>query len=116
MTPSNTTPASPVPEGAQVTACPRSKGGTTAPIAPNSFAALREGDTFAFWGNDYPLCPHCGERCSISDNEWWFVYDDNDRHNVACPHCDGDFQITTRATYTFSTDEQDGFEALAVQS
>ena len=27
-----------------------------------------------YWGADSPKCPHCGEVCNVSDNEWWKLY------------------------------------------
>lgn len=59
-----------------------------------------------YWGNDNPRCPHCGTECSVSENEWWKLYEDGE-HEVSCPHCDGDFSVSTRVSYSFSTDEQE---------
>ena len=59
-----------------------------------------------YWGNDSPRCPHCGTECSVSENEWWKLYEEGE-HEVSCPHCDGDFSVSTRVSYSFSTDEQE---------
>lgn len=72
------------------------------------FGALREGKWFDFCGNGSPRCPHCGESFSISQNEAWFLYDDNDRHEVDCPACEETFKVKSWASWTFSTDEQEG--------
>lgn len=58
-----------------------------------------------YWGNNQPRCPHCGEVCDVSDNEWWKLYEEGE-HEVCCPHCDGDFTVSTRVSYSFSTDKQ----------
>ena len=58
-----------------------------------------------YWGADSPKCPHCGEVCDVSDNEWWKLYEEGE-HEVTCPHCDGDFTVSTSVSYSFSTDEQ----------
>ena len=59
-----------------------------------------------YWGNDNPRCPHCGQECKVADNEWWKLYEEGE-HEVSCPHCDGDFSVSTRVSYSFSTDEQE---------
>jgi uncharacterized Zn-finger protein len=59
-----------------------------------------------FWGNSNPRCPHCGEVCDVSENEWWKLYEEGE-HEVTCPHCEGDFTVSTRVSYSFSTDEQE---------
>ena len=59
-----------------------------------------------YWGNKQPRCPHCGAECDVSENDWWKLYEEGE-HDVSCPHCDGDFSVTTRVSHSFSTDEQD---------
>lgn len=77
------------------------------------FAALkraREEDGIypdEYWAASAPKCPHCGEVCSVSKNEWWKLYEEGE-HEVTCPSCDGDFSVRTSVSYSFSTDEQDG--------
>lgn len=77
------------------------------------FAALRkakEEDSVCptdYWGNDQPRCPHCGTTCDVSDNDWFRLYEEGE-HDVSCPHCDGDFTVSTRVSFSFSTDEQEG--------
>lgn len=75
------------------------------------FAALKrakEEDGYApdgYWGADQPKCPHCGHVCDISEESWYRLYEEGE-HQVACPSCDGDFTVSTRVSYSFSTDEQ----------
>lgn len=59
-----------------------------------------------YFGNREPRCPHCGEECPVSDNDWWDLYEEGE-HEVCCSHCDGDFTVSTRVSYSFSTDEQE---------
>ncbi|MDQ5978809.1 MAG: hypothetical protein QG602_1783 [Verrucomicrobiota bacterium] len=74
------------------------------------FAALRNaGDALGrleFFANDNPKCPHCGCECSVSHNEWWNLYEEGE-HEVTCPSCDQDFTVSTRVSYSFSTDNQE---------
>jgi hypothetical protein len=60
-----------------------------------------------FWGCSNPRCPHCGEECDEGRNEWWKLHEEGE-HEVTCPHCDEDFSVNTRVSYSFSTDDQDG--------
>jgi hypothetical protein len=70
--------------------------------------ALRGGKhTLDFFGNKTPKCPHCGNDFHIAQNEAWDLYDENDGHSVNCPNCERDFDVVTRCSYTFSTDEQE---------
>lgn len=73
-------------------------------------AALKAGDWLDFSHNDSPKCPHCGSDFSISENEAWHLYDDDDAHEVECGGCDLPFTVATHTTYAFSTDEQDADE------
>lgn len=59
-----------------------------------------------FFANKNPKCPHCGEECSVSDNEWWHLYEEGE-HEVTCPACDEDFTVSTSVSYSFSTDNQE---------
>ncbi len=68
--------------------------------------ALREGDWLDFWGKDNPKCPHCGVESDVSENDWWHLYEEGE-HEVTCPSCDEDFTVSTRVSYSFSTDEQE---------
>ena len=70
------------------------------------FAALRPSD---FWGKDQPICPHCGTECDVSDNGWWKLYEEGE-HEVSCPSCDEDFTVSTRVSFSFSTDQQEGMD------
>jgi len=71
------------------------------------FAALDEGDGLEFWANSKPKCPHCGDDFDIQDNEAWFLYDENDSHDVECPSCNQDFLVNSSASWSFDTSEQD---------
>lgn len=59
-----------------------------------------------FWGNKSPRCPHCGKECDVSENEWWYLYEEGE-HEVSCPYCDEDFTVSTSVSYRFSTDNQE---------
>lgn len=59
-----------------------------------------------YWGADHPKCPHCGTVCDISDNDWWKLYEEGE-HEVSCPSCGDDFTVSTRVSYSFSTDTQE---------
>lgn len=63
-------------------------------------------DRLEFFARDDPKCPHCGEECSVRDNEWWKLYEEGE-HEVTCPSCDEDFTVSTRVSYSFSTEHQD---------
>ena len=75
-----------------------------------AFKALRDGidagDRLDFWRNDNPKCPHCGEIIDIGLHELWNFYEEGE-HDVECPHCEGEFVVSTHITYSFSTDEQE---------
>jgi hypothetical protein len=62
-----------------------------------------------YFGCDKPKCPHCGYDCDVSQNEWWRLYEEGE-HEVTCPSCDNDFTVSTRVSYSFSTDQQDDDE------
>ncbi|HWH74944.1 MAG TPA: hypothetical protein VNV16_11850 [Methylibium sp.] len=64
----------------------------------------------SYWGNKSPRCPHCGEECDVSENGWWGLYEEGE-HEKTCPHCDGDFTISTHVSYSFNTDKQPGAHA-----
>lgn len=71
------------------------------------FAALDAGDWLEFSGNSSPKCPHCGDDFNIRECESWHLYDENGPHEVECPSCDLVFQVSSSATWCFSTDEQE---------
>lgn len=61
-----------------------------------------------FWRNSDPMCPHCGHRCGISDNDWWGIFThDGDVHEKDCPSCGFSFNIKVNTSFTFTTEEQD---------
>jgi DNA-directed RNA polymerase subunit RPC12/RpoP len=70
------------------------------------FAALNAGHSYNFSVNKVPKCPHCGSDFDIDRNEAWFLYDENDTHEVECPSCGGGYQVRSLAIWMFSTDEQ----------
>lgn len=74
------------------------------------FAALREGERRDFSYNQKPKCPHCGIDFDIERNEAWFIYDENETHDVDCGDCGEAFKIESNASWTFSTDEQEEFQ------
>ncbi|MBB4192824.1 hypothetical protein [Rhizobium aethiopicum] len=71
------------------------------------FAALDADGWLEFTANKSPKCPHCGDDFHIADNEAWFLYDENDTHEVECPSCEETFQVSSSASWCFSTDEQE---------
>lgn len=71
------------------------------------FAALDAAETIDFFANKAPKCPHCGSDFDIERNEAWFLFDENDTHDVECPDCDLVFQVNSLASWSFSTDEQE---------
>ena len=79
------------------------------------FSALREAklkDRYmpeGFFGADHPKCPHCGHEHDISESGWWKLYEEGE-HEVTCNLCDGDFTVSTRVVYSFSTEHQEGYE------
>lgn len=76
-------------------------------MVSEKYRALDSGDWSDFSWNKKPKCPHCGDAFDIADNEAWFLYDENDTHEVECPSCAGGFQVNSHAEWRFSTDEQD---------
>lgn len=76
------------------------------------FAALKASEHKAldFWGNDDPKCPHCGQSINISQHDLGELYEEGE-HTIDCPYCEREFQVTTRVSFSFSTDEQDMDEA-----
>lgn len=80
-----------------------------------TFAALRKALAddgccpSGFWGKDQPVCPHCGHECDVSENDWWRLYDEGE-HEVSCPHCNEDFTVNTRVSFSFDTDSQEGID------
>lgn len=59
-----------------------------------------------FWRASHPKCPHCGEVCDVNDNEWWKLYEEGE-HEVECPHCEGEFTVSTSGSYSFDTSRQE---------
>jgi hypothetical protein len=70
--------------------------------------ALQSGDSWDFRFEKEPRCPHCGHVCSVSDNEWWFLYEEGE-HEVECPSalCERTFTVSVHVSYSYSTDEQE---------
>lgn len=69
--------------------------------------ALHSGGSFYFSANKAPKCPHCGDDFDITENEAWFLYDENETHTVECRRCENEFQVNSIARWSFSTDEQE---------
>ncbi|WP_462250469.1 hypothetical protein [Ekhidna sp.] len=59
-------------------------------------------DPMAFYRNEDPRCPHCLESISISDNELWYLYQE-ECHEIDCPNCGKEFAISSEATWRFTT-------------
>lgn len=78
----------------------------------DKFSALRARKSFLdFAHRDQPRCPHCGDTFDAYANEAWQLYDsDGGVHQVSCPSCDLDFQVTSHARWSFSTDDQEDFD------
>lgn len=70
-------------------------------------AALHKGPSYEFSANTAPKCPHCGEVFDIQEGEAWFLYDEQNTHDVECPDCNMEFQVNSHARWSFSTDEQE---------
>lgn len=69
--------------------------------------ALEAGGVIEFFANKCPKCPHCGADYDIKSHDAWWLYDEYDRHNVECSTCELEFQVVSRASWSFSTDEQE---------
>jgi hypothetical protein len=69
-------------------------------------AALKAGDTLDFWGNAKPKCPHCGTDFDIAEHEAWRLYEEGE-HEVECYSCGLDYTVSTRVSFSFSTDTED---------
>lgn len=72
------------------------------------FAALNARHRLDFCANKKPKCPHCGEDFDIEDNEAWFLYDEQGGpHEIECDSCGLPFSVSSIASWSFSTDEQE---------
>lgn len=74
-----------------------------------------KGNDMDYWSNDNPKCPWCDYVIEIDKHELYELYDDNDNHYIDCPSCEKELRVSTRAVYTFSTDEQDDLEVIEKQ-
>lgn len=70
-------------------------------------SALNSGGLLDFCANKIPKCRHCGDDFDITGNEAWFLYDENETHDVECPRCNIAFSVNASAQWSFSTDEQE---------
>lgn len=68
---------------------------------------LNENNTYDYFGNDNPKCPHCDHEYDVADNQAYFLYNEDDMHEIECPSCEKTFTVSSRAKWTFDTDEQD---------
>lgn len=59
-----------------------------------------------FFGTDNPICPHCRHTRDISEVGSWHLYEEGE-HEITCERCELDYTVSTRASYSFSTNEQD---------
>lgn len=71
------------------------------------FAALKAGHFTDFFANSKPKCPHCGDDFDIRENEAWELYDENGPHEIECNSCRLPFSVSSSASWSFSTDEQE---------
>jgi transposase-like protein len=68
--------------------------------------ALRESDDpTAFWHNEQPKCPHCGETFDVSENECWRLYEEGE-HDIECNSCGLEFTVQTHVSFSYSTEDQ----------
>lgn len=80
--------------------------------APERFAALKKAKELdrhlpeGYWGAHNPKCPHCGKVCDLGGNDWWHLCEEGE-HEVTCPECDDEFTVSTRVSFSFSTNNQD---------
>lgn len=78
-------------------------------VAEDKFAALKaareNGYPIEFWGNDSPKCPHCGFICNIERMDAFHLKEEG-IHDLECPECGVEFLVTTRMSFTYSTDQQ----------
>lgn len=74
-----------------------------------NFNALREGNSWEFHAQKSPKCPHCGQQFDIQAREAWELYSEGD-HEVVCLTCSLPFTVTSVATFTFSTDDQEDLD------
>lgn len=67
---------------------------------------INEGNSFHYFGNKNPICPHCDEVIKIDDHELWYLYEE-ETHEIDCPFCNETLIVTSSANWSFSTDEQE---------
>ena len=70
---------------------------------------LTQDNSMDYYANSNPKCPWCDEEIDINDHELYELYDEND-HYIECPSCEKEMRVSTRASYSFSTDNQDDME------
>jgi hypothetical protein len=68
--------------------------------------ALKEGEWGNFFGNSSPKCPHCGYDCDVSAHDLYRVYEEGE-HEIDCPSCGLEFTVSTRVSFSFSTEDQE---------
>ena len=62
-------------------------------------------ETWLFYGNDNPVCPHCGVIFNLQKQEADNIYEEGE-HEIDCAKCGQPFRVTTRIQHLFDTDEQ----------
>jgi predicted RNA-binding Zn-ribbon protein involved in translation (DUF1610 family) len=80
------------------------------------FKALKA-DEFGlhFSRQDEPTCPHCGIPLDIEEAGAWHLYDPHEgTHDVTCPNCGEDYEVSVCVSYSFSTNEQSAMDDEAI--
>lgn len=72
-------------------------------------AALKRDGWMEFFGLRNPRCPHCGTEHDISESGAYRLYEEGE-HELDCESCEREFTVSTRVSYTFSTDTQEASE------
>lgn len=73
--------------------------------------AKEQGDSFYYFGNDNPKCPHCGEVYYIEEHEAYYLYHQDTAYaKIECDHCEMDFIVEVNHEITFDTEDSDGLD------
>lgn len=67
--------------------------------------ALHDGDWIDFCQNDDPMCPHCGNVYSISENGAYDMREEGS-HTIDCDECEHRYYVDTIVHVSFSTHDQ----------
>lgn len=52
-----------------------------------------------------PICPYCNNEFDIDKNEAYFLYAEDDFHELQCGNCEEEFWVRTNVTYTFTSEK-----------